>query len=194
MSRKRSASFSGVSTITPPHTIDPKRRRSASVEKKSSAADGAHQFFEETSTGVQWNRKFRTQSHFTTYEIRNIERCGRPEEALRHLILTTIRRAMDNARDHFGAVVTHYGLTLYHDSLIKGPIWVPICPVEQNTVDAVMRRIEDFQASYSFRGSLYEGNLSIKINTISLPHGGGGRSGGHGGGGGGPGGDRKSVV
>lgn len=170
MIRKRSYSL----TISHPqqHTKKVKRKRLLSSSDSSPNTDNNqnNHFFQELASSTQYNKKFRTNSHFSTFVLCNLDVCSRPEEALKALFTKAIKNATDNAEKVLGGRVTHLGILISAEEL-RDPIPLPIRPVEQTSVDVIVAEFQRTNIS-AYNGTLTEKTIHFRVITISLPEGG----------------------
>lgn len=159
-----------VSEIDFQQQFPPKLLRRQSSLANSDDING-YRFFDELTSGSQFNKKYRTQAYFTTFVLRNLEFCSRPEEALKSVFRLAINNAIENGENHLDGPVTMYGVLISGEDLEK-PIPLPIRPVKQNSVDAIVAEFQRVNQSESYDSSLFKSRIHIRITTISLPEGG----------------------
>ena len=180
MSRKRSYSTSHFESVeTPKQSISnlseiskkrPRRTSMSDFDKELENVFPHKQFFSELKTSTQPNKKFRTISHFSTFVLRNLDVCSRPEEALKSLFTMAIRNATINAEKELGGKVTHLGVLITAEDL-RDPIKLFMRTVEQTSVDMIVAAFQHVNQS-AYGGNLMNKEIHIRITTISLPQGG----------------------
>jgi hypothetical protein len=142
----------------------PKRSRKTLITKTVSDEEIA-QYIREIDCENEIDHRFKRSKICSTFIIEEVP--ADPEELLVHLFTKCIVDAIDKAREN-GQEADHIGATIT-SQLLDYDLWIPIRPIQKDTVDNILTRflLVSQSKDKEGRGHIWSEPFTINIHTVA---------------------------